>query len=95
MMIDRINSIDPVQSDKKPGRMNQINKAPNADSVNVSPEALVRSEEYHAMELASAIPDKVRTDFITDLKKRMDDPSYLNDTVINGMIKGIMDTLDL
>jgi negative regulator of flagellin synthesis FlgM len=95
MMIDRINSIDPIQPDKKPGRMNQINKAPNADSVNVSPEALVRSGEYHAMELVSAVPSEVRTEFITDLKKRMSDPSYLNDTVISGMVTGIMDTLNL
>jgi negative regulator of flagellin synthesis FlgM len=93
-MIDRINSIDPIQSDKKLGRMNQINKIPNADSINLSPEAIARSEIYHAMELASASPE-IRTDFIIDLKKRMSDPSYLNDTVINGTVKGLTDVLDL
>jgi hypothetical protein len=91
-MIDRINSIDPIQADKKPGRMNQINKTPNADSINVSPEALARSGEYHVMELVSATPEEVRTEFVADLKKRINDPSYFSDVVIDGITKGIIDT---
>jgi negative regulator of flagellin synthesis FlgM len=94
MTIDRIGSINPIQSDNKPGRVNQPAKAGNADSISLSPEAIAKSDFFHTVKVVSAVPD-VRIDFVADLKKRMGDPNYLNDTVLNGIAEGIMDQSDL
>jgi negative regulator of flagellin synthesis FlgM len=93
MTIDRISSINPIQPDNKPGRVNQASKTGNADSISLSSDAIAKSELYHTVEIISALPD-VRVDFVADLKKRMSDPNYLNDAVLNGIAEGIMDQPD-
>jgi len=53
-----------------------------------------KGELYQAIELASAAAD-VRSDRIAELKQRINDPSYLNDTVIKSTADRIMDAFGL
>jgi negative regulator of flagellin synthesis FlgM len=92
MTIDRIGSIDPIQPGKKPGRANQVSETPKTDSVSISSEAVEKAELYRAMELAAAAPD-VRADKVVELKAKIDDPSYINDNVLNATAEKIIDIL--
>ena len=92
MRIDGISSIDPIQPGKKPGRAGQVNDASRADSISISSEAVEKAEFYRAMELVAAAPD-VRTDRVEELKAKINDPSYINDKVINATADKIIDAL--
>jgi negative regulator of flagellin synthesis FlgM len=92
MTIDRIGSIDPIQPGKKPGRANQAGELPKTDSISISSEAVEKAELYRAMELAAAAPD-VRADKVVELKAKINDPSYINDKVLNATADRIIDVL--
>jgi negative regulator of flagellin synthesis FlgM len=94
MMIDRIGSIDPIQPGKKANRSGQVNPGSQADSIALSQEAKEKAEIYQAVELVSAAPD-VRVDRIAELKEKINDPDYLNETVIKATADKIMDVFGL
>jgi len=82
MTIDRIGSIDPIQPEKKPGRVNHANTNPRADSISISQEAQERAEQLRIQELAASAPD-ARAERVAELRAKINDPAYLNDRVIN------------
>jgi negative regulator of flagellin synthesis FlgM len=92
MMIDRIGSIDPIQPGKKPGRANQVNEAPKSDSISISSEAVEKAELYRVVEMAKAAPD-VRMDRVEELKAKINDPTYINDKVLNATADKLIDAL--
>ena len=92
MTIDRIGSIDPIQPGKKPGRIGQVNESPKTDSISISLEAQERAELLRIQELAAASPD-VRADRIAELKERINDPSYIDERVLNATADKLIDTL--
>jgi negative regulator of flagellin synthesis FlgM len=94
MTIDRIGSIDPIQPGKKPGRTNQISQDVKADSIALSSEAMEKGELYQAVEIVSSASD-VRADRVAELKKKINDPSYINDTVIQTTADKIIDAFGL
>ncbi|MDR3114305.1 MAG: flagellar biosynthesis anti-sigma factor FlgM [Treponema sp.] len=93
MMIDRIGSINSIASGKY-GWNNQINRTAQTDSINLSQEAVERSELYRAHELVTSTSD-VRLDRVAELKQKIADPSYINDTIIQATADTIMDVLGL
>jgi negative regulator of flagellin synthesis FlgM len=94
MMIDRINPLDPIQPGKKANRSGQLGPGSGADSIALSPEAKKKAEIYQALELVSAAPD-VRADRIAELREKIDDPGYINDTIIKAAADKIMDVFGL
>jgi negative regulator of flagellin synthesis FlgM len=92
MTIDRIGSIDPIQPGKKPGRTGQAKENPGTDSVSISSEAQQKAELYRAQELAAATPD-MRLDRIAELKGKINDPSYIDDKVLNATANNLIDAL--
>ncbi|MHB9291180.1 putative negative regulator of flagellin synthesis FlgM [Hollandina sp. SP2] len=92
-MIDRIGSINPIASSKYEWN-NQTNRTVQADSISLSPEALEKSELYRAHELVVSASD-VRLDRIAELKQKIADPSYINDTIIQATADKIIDVLGL
>ena len=90
MTIDRIGSIEPLQPGKKPGRIESANALDRSDSINISPEAVARAEKYQVIELikASQEIDEAR---IVELRGKINDPSYLNEKVINATADKIAD----
>lgn len=53
-----------------------------------------KSELYQAIELVSSASD-VRTSRIAELKAKINDPSYINDTIIQATADRIMDVFGL
>ena len=92
MTIDRIGSIDPIQPGKKPGRANQVNESPNTDSISISSEARDKAELYRIREMAAAAP-QIRADRVAELREKINDPSYINDKVINATADKLIDAL--
>ena len=92
MTIDRIGSIDPIQPGKKPGRANQVSEPRGTDSISISSEAQEKAELYRTQELAATAPE-VRAERVAELKEKINDPSYINDNVINATADKLIDAL--
>ena len=94
MTIDRIDSIRPIQPEKKAGQSSQVNRSAETDSIALSPGAAEKGELYQAIELVSSAPD-VRADRVAELKQKINDPSYINDTIIKATADKIIDFFGL
>ena len=92
MTIDRIGSIDPIQPGKKPGRANHANGTPNTDSISISQEAQEMAEMYRARELVAAAPE-TRAERIAELRSKINDPSYINEKMINATADRLINAL--
>jgi negative regulator of flagellin synthesis FlgM len=90
MTVDRIGSLDPIRPGKKPGRSGQVNHSENSDSISLSSEALEKSELHQARELILAAAD-VRAERIQEMKSKINDPSYINETILKNTADKIMD----
>ncbi|TVR00928.1 MAG: flagellar biosynthesis anti-sigma factor FlgM [Spirochaetaceae bacterium] len=94
MSIERLGPIDPVQ------RFNQTTKSakPQAkaasDSIAFSDEAKLRAELLQMSEQVRDASD-VRMDRIAEVRKKLEDPSYINDTVVNSVAERIMDAFGI
>jgi negative regulator of flagellin synthesis FlgM len=91
MTIDRLNPLDPVQQ-MKSATSTRPNAELSRDSVSLSSEAIQKAELFSAMELAKAAPDE-RSARIAELKAKINDPSYINDTVLSATADRILDQL--
>ena len=94
MTIARINPLDPIQPGKQAGRGGQVEKGDNSDSISLSSEAVEKAEMYKTLELVSVAPD-VRAERIMELKKKINDPSYINEVVIKATADKIMNAFGL
>ena len=94
MTIDRINPLEPLQPGKKAGRSAGAERGKETDSISLSSEAVEKAELYRAMELVSAADD-VRTARVAELKAKINDPAYLNDTILRATADSIMSAFGL
>ena len=92
MTISRIGQIDPIQPEKKPGWNDPVGGNNKSDSITLSPEAKQRAEMHYVMELIKSAPelDEAR---IVELRQKINDPGYINDTVINITAERIISAL--
>jgi negative regulator of flagellin synthesis FlgM len=94
MTVDRIGSPDPIQPGKKPGRSSQTNQSENTDSISLSSEALEKSELHQAKSFSFAAAD-VRAERIQERKSKINDPSYINETILKATADKIIDSWGL
>ena len=92
MTIERIGSLDPIQPGKKPSGANQVKESREADSISISSEAQEKAEILKTQELAAAVPE-LRAERVAELKEKINDPAYINDTVINATADKLIDAL--
>jgi negative regulator of flagellin synthesis FlgM len=92
MTIDRISSLEPIQPGKKPGRTNEVRTAPQTDSISISSEAIEKAEILRAMDIVAASPE-IREDRVAELKAKINDPTYINDKVLNATAERLIDAL--
>ena len=90
MTVDRIGHIEPLQPGKKPGRTDSLRGNDRADSINLSSEALEKSERYQVVELIRSAQetDEAR---IIELRGKINDPSYINEQLVNATADKIID----
>jgi negative regulator of flagellin synthesis FlgM len=89
MTIDRVGHVDPIPPGKKAGRSADVRGDAKSDSINLSSEAMEKSELYRVSELVAAAPD-VRSDRIAELKEKINDPQYLNERIIDATADKIL-----
>jgi negative regulator of flagellin synthesis FlgM len=94
MTVGRIGHIDPIQSGKKPGRVEPLRESDKIDSINLSSEALEKAEIYQVVELIKSAPE-IGEDRIAELREKINDPSYINETLINATADKIIDAFGL
>lgn len=94
MTIDRVGNINHIQQGKNAGWNNQTNRPAEADSIALSQEAKEKGELYRAIELVSAAPD-ARAERIAELKKKINDPNYINEAILRATADRIMDAFGL
>ena len=92
MTIDRIGSIDPIQPGKRPGRNSQVSESPKSDSINISSEAQAKAELLRIQEIVAASPD-IRMERVAELKEKINDPSYIDDKLLNATADRLIDAL--
>ncbi|GMO39676.1 MAG: flagellar biosynthesis anti-sigma factor FlgM [Termitinemataceae bacterium] len=92
MTIDRVGSTNPIQPNKPGGKVVQPAKAEKSDSVSISAEAVKKADWFKAMEVAKAAPD-VRAERIAELKAKINDPSYITETILYGTVDKVIDVL--
>ncbi|MDR2193809.1 MAG: flagellar biosynthesis anti-sigma factor FlgM [Treponema sp.] len=93
MMIDKIGSVNPIFLEGV-NRNNQINKERGVDSVRLSQEALAQSELYQATEIVNSAPDS-RANLVAEIKAHINDPSFLNDAVLDTTVEIILAVFSL
>lgn len=91
MIIDRLNSIDPIRDPQKSSVGGKAEKV-RGDSISISSDAAQKADLYKTLELAKAAPD-VRSDRVAELKAKINEPGYINDAVVSMTADRIIDQL--
>jgi negative regulator of flagellin synthesis FlgM len=94
MTVERIGPLDPASNVKKAAKTEKPKTKSDVDSINVSQEARSKAEVFTALETAKASPD-VRLDKVAEAKRKLQDPSYPSDEIINKVAEGIMKSLGI
>ena len=89
MTVERIGPLDPASNLKKSEKPARLKAKGDVDSINVSEEARSKSEVFKAMEAAKSAPD-VRIDRVQEAKRKLQDPSYPSQEVIEKVADGIL-----
>lgn len=89
MTIERLGPVDPIQQYNKSDNVKKPQKSQSADSISVSNEAKLRSEMMQAVEQVRNMPD-IRQDRVEEVKAKLEDPSYINDRVVEAVAGEIM-----
>ena len=94
MTVERIGPLDPTSNVKKAGKPSKLKTKSDVDSINVSQEARSKSEVFNAQQAAKAAPD-VRADRVAEVKRKLQDPSYPSQEVIEKTAEGILKRFDI
>lgn len=94
MTINRLGPIDPVSRYNKTGKTSKASKQEKTDSINVSAEARSKAEIYKTMESIKAAED-IRMDRVEEVKRKLEDPSYISDKVVESVADSLMDVFGL
>jgi negative regulator of flagellin synthesis FlgM len=94
MTIDRLGPIDPMQKFNKAEKTHQAPRATEKDTIALSEEARIRAEMLAATEAVKS-GDDVRMDRIEEVKRKLEDPSYIDQRVLETVAERIIDVFDL
>ena len=94
MTIERLGPVDPLAKFNKAEKTSKQVAKEEKDSIVFSEEARLKAEIYHAAEEVRHSPE-IREDRIAAIKAKLEDPTYMDDTVINSVADKIIDMFDL
>lgn len=94
MTIDRLGPIDPASQFNKANTGTRAVRKDTSDTVSLSSQAKAMGEIYQATQDVKKAPD-VRMDKVEEAKRKLQDPSYLNDKVIAAVADKVMELFDL
>jgi len=91
MTVERIGPLDPASNVTKTEKPSRLRMKGEPDSINVSEEARSKSEVFKATEAAKTAPS-VRADRVEEVKRKLQDPSYPSQEVIEKVADEILKT---
>lgn len=94
MTIERVGPLEPIQSFKKTKGPEKPKHGGGADSISLSQEAKSKAEVYQATEMAKNAPE-IRWELVEAAKKRLQDPNYLSEKVIDGVADRLMEYFEI
>jgi len=89
MTVERIGPLDPTSNVKKSEKPSRLKTKKEPDSINVSEEARSRAEVLKATEAVRTAPD-VRVERVEEMKRKLQDPSYPSQEIIEKVAEGII-----
>jgi negative regulator of flagellin synthesis FlgM len=94
MTIQGIGPLEPLPKITKTEKTEKPVVTGKSDSINVSEEAKSKAEVYTAVEIARNAAD-IRWSRVEEVKKKLEDPNYLSDRVIEQTAEKIMEQFDI
>lgn len=94
MSIERLGPLDPISTYNKNQKSGKVEHKPARDSISVSNEAKAKAEMLKLTEEVQNAPE-VRADRIAEVREKLKDPSYINDTVLNSVAEKLLDVFGL
>lgn len=94
MTINRVGPTDPITKYSNANKVQPKKQIESDDSINVSKSAMSKSELIKASTIANNAPD-IREDRVADVKAKLANPNYINETVINSVADKIMEDFGL
>jgi negative regulator of flagellin synthesis FlgM len=94
MTVERIGPLDPTSNVNKTEKPSKPKAKSDVDSINVSQEARSKAEIHKAYEAARSASD-VRVDKVAEMKRKLQDPSYPSEEVIEKAADEIMKSFGL
>lgn len=94
MTIDKLGPVNPVSKYNKTEKVEKPSNRDNTDSISFSEEAKSKGEVYKVSEEVKLTPE-IRQDRIDEVKKKLEDPSYIDDTVVEAVAEQVMDLFEL
>ena len=90
MTIEKLGPIDPVSKFNKTEKISKPSNKDKADSISFSEEAKSKGEVYKATEEVKLSPD-IRQDRIDKVRRKLQDPSYIDEKVIEAVAERVID----
>lgn len=94
MNIERLGPVESVQKLNKNRQTQKPDKAEQKDSVNISSDAKTMGEVHKAAEHVKSSSD-IRWDRVEEVKKKLEDPNYIDNTVKEHVADSIMDVFGI
>jgi negative regulator of flagellin synthesis FlgM len=94
MTIERLGPVDPMQRLSQTDKTQRGAAKPENDSVSFSDEAKLKADMLRVSEMVKQASD-VRADRVAEVKKKLEDPNYINDVVIEHVAEQIMDMFNV
>ncbi len=94
MTIDKLGSINPLQHYNRPEKAAKSAYNNEQDSISVSIEARTMGEIYQAAEIVKNADD-IRIDRVEEVRRKLEDPSYINNAIIDVVADRIMDVFKI
>lgn len=94
MTIDRVGPVNSNYNVNKTDKTSKTVKTQSGDSIAISSDAKTMGEVYKATEQVKLAPD-IRQDRIDEIKRKLEDPSYIDEKVVELVAEKVMDTFGL
>ncbi len=94
MTIDKLGPIDSISKYNKTEKVSKPKKKDSSDSISFSEEARSKGEIYKATEEAKLAPE-VRLDRVAEVKKKLEDPAYIDDKVVESVADSVLDLFQI
>jgi negative regulator of flagellin synthesis FlgM len=94
MTIGRIGQFEPIQPGREGGRNGRVERRDVGDSVSISTEAKEQADFLRALDVVKETPD-VRQERVSELKKKINDPAYIDEILVRETANRVMRSLGL